>query len=74
MHRVAPQLIDVCGLAYHDAGLRPAQQFVAAECHHIDAAGDHLVNGRLVVQAVRLQIDQRAAAQVLHDRQAVLAA
>ena len=74
MHRVAPQLIDVGGLAHHDAGLRSAQQFVAAERHHVDAAGDHLVDRRFVVQAVGLQIDQRTAAQVLHDRQVVLAA
>ena len=74
VHRVTPQLIDAGALAHHDAGLRSAQQFVAAERHHVDAAGDHLVDRRFVVQAVGLQINQRTAAQVLHDRQVVLAA
>ena len=54
-------------------GLRAAQKLVAGERHDIDARCDRLARRGLVRQSPRLEIDQRARAQVLDHRQALLA-
>src|SRR2546427_10428675 len=52
-----------------DAGLRPAEELVAAEGHEISAMCQRLLRGRLFGQSILAQIHQRAAAQVHHEWQ-----
>ena len=68
------QRFDKPPFAQDDAGLWAAQQLVAAEGDHIHPCPDALLHGRLVVDAQRQQIHQRAGAQILDHRQAVFPA
>src|SRR5207244_4510887 len=52
-----------------DAGLRPAEELVAAEGHEISAMCQRLLRGRFFRQSILAQIHQRAAAQVHHEWQ-----
>ncbi len=56
-----------------DAGLRSAEQLVAAERDEVGARGDRRAHGRLVRQAPALQVDERTAAEIDRDRHAALA-
>ena len=51
--------------------LRAAQQFVAAVSDDIDAGAQTVKHSHLAADSERLQIHQRAAAQILHKRQAM---
>ena len=62
---------DQSRAADDQAGLRPAEQLVAAEGHEVGAERDPLGDERLLRQAVPAQIDERAAAEILHDGHAV---
>ena len=55
------------------ARLRAAQKLVAGERHDVDAGFDRLARRGLVRQAPGLEIDQRAAAEILDQRQPLLA-
>ena len=70
--RVAAQRADGSRTPSQQAGLRSAQQLVAAECHHVDPGGDRLLDRRLGWLAQGAQVDDRAAAQVVHQQQAPL--
>ena len=61
---------DEIGAPDDDPGLRTAEQLVAAERDHIRAVGQRFLRRRLLRQAVLAQVQQRAAAQVHHERQA----
>ena len=61
-------------LADDDAALRAADELVAAEADDIGAGRDALLDQRLVLEAVLREVDQRAAAEVVDHRDAVLAA
>ena len=71
LQRVLRQRRDQIGAADDEAGLRPAEQLVAAEGDEIGAGLERLGDGRLVRQAPAVEIDQRAAAEILDQRQAV---
>ena len=60
---------DQLPVADQHAGLRPAEQLVAAEGHQVGAGGDGFARRRLVRQAPARQVDQRAAAEVDHEGQ-----
>ena len=66
--------VDQLAPADDDAGLRAAQQLVAAEGDEVGAAADAFGDDRLLRQAVGRQVDERAAAEILHDRDAARAA
>src|SRR5438094_5377065 len=76
--RAVPRVLleprDDRAFADDDPGLRAAEQLVARERHEVDSGGDDLGHGRLVGKAPRPQVDQRAGAQILHDRNAALTA
>ncbi len=71
--RIATQPRDNLGLSGEDAGLRAAEQFIAAEGHQIGAGAQAIGDERLV-DAERAQIGQAAAAEILINRHAALAA
>src|SRR5438128_353803 len=60
-------------LAGDDAGLRAAQQLVAAEGSHVDARLEARRNKRLVLDSERREVDQASAPQVFEENQTVLA-
>jgi hypothetical protein len=62
LQRIAVELADEFGATDDDAGLRPAEQLVAAEGH--DRRRPWLHRRRLVRQAVLGEIGERAAAEV----------
>src|SRR5207248_11156680 len=53
------QALDELSTAGHDAGLRAAEELVAAEAHEVGTARERLPRGRLVGD-----VDQRARAEV----------
>ena len=53
-------------------GLRAAEQLVAAEGDDVGAVRERFARRRLVRQAVVLEIDQHAAAEIDDERQLVL--
>ncbi len=60
--------------ARDDAGLRAAQQLIAAEADQVHAAAQHLGGRGLVFEASHARgFNHRAAAQILHKRDALLA-
>jgi hypothetical protein len=71
--RIAAQARDDFRLAGQDAGLRTAQQFIAAERNQI-RAGQQAVGNQRLVDAERAQVDHAAAAQIFVHRDAALAA
>ena len=73
LQRVSGEPCDEIGAADDEPGLRAAQQFVAAEGDEIGARRQRLGDGRLVRQAPALEIDQRAAAEILDQRHAAFA-
>src|SRR2546422_446272 len=60
-------------LAGDDAGLRAAQQLVAAEGDYVDARLEARRHLRLVLDPERREVNQAAAAQVLEEDEPVLA-
>jgi hypothetical protein len=54
-----------------DAGLRPAEQLVAREGHQPGPGGHALLDHRLFGETIDGGVEQRARAQVVHDRQPV---
>ena len=62
------ELLDQVGAADHDAGLRPAEQLVAAEADEVGARGERVARGRLV-----RDLGERARAEVVEQRHAVTA-
>ena len=72
-HRIARDALDQMPAADDEAGLRTAQELVAGEGDDIDARFDRLARRGLMRQAPGLEIDQRAAAEILDQRQALLA-
>ena len=66
--RIAPQARDDLRLPGEDAGLRPAQQLIAAERDQVDA-GLQTVGDQRLVNAERPQIHHASAAQVFIHRQ-----
>ncbi len=71
LERVAAHAVDRLAAPDQQPRLRPAEQLVAAERHHVGAAADAVRHHRLARQSPPAQVDQRAAAEVLHHRQAV---
>jgi hypothetical protein len=71
LQRIAVELADEFGAADDDAGLRPAEQLVAAEGHQIGAGVERLHRRRLARQAVFGEVDERPAAEVYGEGQAV---
>ncbi len=71
LKRVLVYLGDQILLADHDTGLWAAENLVAAERHHVGAGLNALGHYGFFRQAVAAQINQRAAAEVLHHRQVV---
>ncbi len=63
---MTPQLLDEVGAPRDDAGLRAAEQLVAAEADEVGAAGERVTGGRLVGDR-----DERAGAEVVEQRQVV---
>ena len=63
-------LIHARRRADDQTGLRPAQHLVAAERHDVGAERDPLGHHRLLRQAVLAQVDERAAAEIFHHRDA----
>ncbi len=55
----------------HEASLRTAEQFVAREAHEVGTGRQRFLRHRLLMRAALAdgQIDQAAAAQILHHRQ-----
>ena len=66
---VAFDFFHELGAPDDDAGLRPAEELVAAEGHEIGAVRQRLLRGRFLRQSILTQIHQRAAAQVHHEWQ-----
>ncbi len=64
---------DQVGAADDQAGLRAAQQFVAAEGDEVGTGFDGVAHGGLARQSIGAQVDQRAAAQIDRKRHAPLA-
>ena len=60
--------------ADHQSRLRAAENLVAAKSHYVGAGLNAFGDDRFLRQAVSAQIDQRAAAQIFHDRNIVLLA
>ena len=58
-------------LADQQSCLRAAENLIAAEGHNIGAGIDPLGNDRFFRQAVAAEIDESAAAQILHHRDTV---
>ena len=57
--------------AHDQARLRPSEDFVAAERDDVCTRGDALGDERFLRQAVCAEVDERAAAEILHDRNPV---
>src|SRR6266550_832463 len=57
-----------------DAGLRATEELVAREGDEVEPRGDRLRHGRLVGEAPRAEVHERARAEVLHDGDPTLAA
>ena len=72
LHRIALDLGDQIGAADDDAGLRPAQQLVAAERYQVGTRFERVAGRRLVWQSILLEVDQRAAAEIDHERERVV--
>ena len=68
VQRMAAQSLDEVGAADDDPGLRAAEQLVAAEADEVGAGGERAARGRLVAD-----VDERAGAEVVEQRQAVRA-
>ena len=67
--RIAPEPCDELGPSDDEAGLRPADQLVAAERHQVRAGGQPLARRRLVGEAERRRVEEGPAAEVVdHDR------
>ena len=73
LHRVAVDLRQQVLAADDEAGLRPAQQLVAGEGDEVGAVGDGLGDRRLVLEAEAREVDQRAGAEIVDQRHALLA-
>ena len=73
LQRVAGELLDEVGAPDDEPGLRAAQQFVAAEGDEIGSLVQRLRYRRLVRQPPALEIDERAAAQILDERDRMVA-
>ena len=71
--RVGAHTRDQIGAAADQSGLRSAQQFVAAVGHDVHAGAQAVEHAGLAADAEILQIDERAAAQIFHQRYAALA-
>ncbi|KAG0774248.1 hypothetical protein G6F22_014217 [Rhizopus arrhizus] len=69
LERILLDLADQVGAAHQQAGLRAAQQLVAAEGHQISARGDGFAHRVFLGQAALGQVHERAAAQVHRGRQ-----
>ncbi len=72
LQMILVHLADQFFFADHQARLRAAEDFVAAEGHDIGAGSDSFADQRLFRQAVQAQVDQRAAAEIFHHRQIML--
>ena len=68
MERVTAQLLDEVGAAGDDPGLRAAEQLVAREADEVGARRQRRGRGRLA-----LDVDERAGAEVVDERQLVAA-
>ena len=66
VQRVPAQLLDQVGAPDDDPRLRAAEQLVAAEADEVGAGGERTARGRLV-----RELEQRAGAEVVEQRQAV---
>ena len=66
VERMPPQLLDEVGAAGDDPGLRAAEQLVAREADEVGARGQGGGRGRLA-----LDVDERARAEVVEERQLV---
>ncbi|RZL93513.1 MAG: hypothetical protein EOP73_27610, partial [Variovorax sp.] len=71
LHRIFLDARDQVGAADDDAGLRPAQQLVAAEGDDARAFAQRIGRRRLARQAEARQVGQRPAAEVHHVGQPV---
>ena len=71
--RVAAERIKHGGAADQQPGLGPAHQLVAAERHQVRAGRQALLNRGLVGQAQPGDVEQGAAAEVVHQDQVALA-
>src|SRR5688572_3305692 len=67
MKRVCGHLLDEGRPTDGKPGLRSSEDLVAAERDDIGAEGDSLTYNRFLWQAEAAQVDERAAAEVLHD-------
>ena len=68
-HRIAIDLRDQFPAADDEAGLRAAEQLVARESNEIGAVGDSFRDRRLMRETEARQIDQRAGAEIVHERE-----
>ena len=68
LERVAAQALDQIGAADDDPGLRPAEQLVAREADEVGPCGKRGSGGGLT-----LDLDERARAEVVDERQLVAA-
>ena len=57
------------GVAQDDAGLRSAQEFVAATRHQSGTGHHTLLDGGLVGQSIEAGVQQRAATQIIEQEQ-----
>ena len=64
LQRVAPQPLDQFRSAHDEAGLRAAEQLVAAEADEIGPRGQRLLRGRFCAE-----VEQRAGAEIVDERQ-----
>ena len=64
LQRMAAQLLDQVCASDDDAGLRAAEQLVAAEADEVGAVGERAARGRFVGE-----VEQRARAEVVEQRQ-----
>ena len=70
--RVGLQRLHVLRPPDDDSRLRAAQQFIATETNHRRSRRETLLHHRLVHQSELSRVEQRAAPQVIHHRQATL--
>ena len=68
MQWMPTQPLDEVGASDDDAGLRAAEQLVAAEAHEVGAVVQRHAGSRLVAE-----VDERAGAEVVEQRQLVTA-
>src|SRR5207302_1194360 len=71
--RMAAELRDRLPAPGGDAGLRPAEQLVAAEGDDVRAVAHGLRNGLLAAQPESRGVEERPAAEVVDERDAALA-